>query len=155
MDKILQTRIEEIEPIHVNKHKDYEYRVRPLVPRGGAGQCSVHAYEILPGKSNYPYHWHTLKEESFYIVSGVGELRTPEGTRTVSAGDFLFFPTGEKGAHKLTNVSENEDLVYLDFDTEVPLDACFYPDSGKVGIYGSGIMQIYRTSSQVEYYDGE
>jgi len=114
----------------------------------------VSLYEIPPGKSAYPYHYHTQNEECFYILSGSGSLRTPEGERPVQAGEFLFFPAGEQGAHKLTNTGD-VNLVYLDYDAEHEIDVAFYPDSGKIGIWGMGINQVYKTEDQVGYYEGE
>jgi uncharacterized cupin superfamily protein len=91
----------------------------------------------------------------FTSSAGREFLKTPEGEQAVSAGDFLFFPAEEKGAHKLSNPSEKEPLIYLDFDTCSDVDVAFYPDSGKVGIWGKGIDQVYRTDDRVDYYQGE
>ena len=52
----------------------------------------VSVYEIPPMKAAYPYHFHHNNEETFYIISGEGILRTPNGEREVGAGDLLFFP---------------------------------------------------------------
>jgi len=151
------------EPLHLNpeslpkKHKhahpNFEFIRRDLLPRGMA-RCVVALYEIPPGKAAYPYHYHAQNEECFYILSGAGTLRTPEGERPVAAGEFLFFPAGAIGAHKLTNTG-NVDLVYLDYDTHHDVDVAFYPDSGKIGVWGMGINQVYRTEDQVDYYEGE
>lgn len=45
--------------------------------------------------------------------------------------------------------------MYLDYDTDNDLEVCFYPDSGKIGVYGETVRQLYKTSDQVEYYEGE
>ena len=73
----------------------------------------------------------------------------------MTAGDLLFFPADESGAHKLTNCSETEKLVYLDFDVIHDLDAAVYPDSGKIGVWGKGINRVYRMDENVDYYEGE
>ena len=155
LEKIIHTKITDAPAEHENDHAGYEYYKRALVPLGLAEQCVVAAYEIPPGKAAYPYHYHTQKEESFFILRGKGLLKTPAGGKTVEAGDFLFFPANETGAHKLTNTSETEMLVYLDFDTRNKIDAAVYPDSGKIGVWGGGIDQVFRTAQQVDYYDGE
>ena len=67
----------------------------------------------------------------------------------------LFFPAGSAGAHKLTNASATEKLVYIDFDVIHDLDAAVYPDSGKIGVWGKGINRVYRLEDDVPYYDGE
>jgi len=153
MKSILHMRPEDMPCKHKCGHEGYEYRKRNLVRRGQA-KCVAALYEIPPGKAAYPYHYHTQDEECFYILSGSGTLRTPQGERVVQAGDFLFFPAGEHGAHKLTNTGDT-DLVYLDYDTEHDVDVAFYPDSGKIGIWGLGINQVYKTDDQVGYYEGE
>jgi len=140
---------------HKNEHEGYEYYKRELIPKGTAQQCAVSIYKIPPLKSAYPYHYHTKNEESFYIISGKGILKTPSDEKLVSAGDFLFFPANEGGAHKLTNVSETDLLIYLDYDTYNDIDVTFYPDSKKIGIWGKNINQLYKMNDQVEYYKDE
>ena len=68
---------------------------------------------------------------------------------------FCFSPRGETGAHILTNASETEPLVYLDIDTANDPEICFYPDSGKIGVWGDGISQLYFTRDKADYFDGE
>ena len=115
----------------------------------------VCVYEVPPGKSPYPYHYHLKDEETFYILSGFGLLRTPEGERQVKAGDFLFFPAGPEGAHKLTNISAAEPLVYIDFDVIHDPDVAVYPDSGKIGIWGRDVSSVFFLEDAVDYYAGE
>lgn len=67
----------------------------------------------------------------------------------------MFFPANENGSNKLTNTSESEMLIYIDFDTSNDLEVAFYPDSGKVGIWGKNINKLFKTNQHVEYYDGE
>ena len=155
MQEIIHTKITDVKAEHKNPHDGYEYSYRALVPYGLAEQCKVYLYEIPPGKSAYPYHYHTKNEETFYIISGKGTLKTPQGDKKVSSGEILYFPANENGAHKLTNTSETETLVYLDFDTDNKVDVAFYPDSEKIGIWGKNVRQVYRTNQQVDYYDGE
>ena len=145
------------------KHKvvqeGYEYYrrdfLREFLPRGEGGKSVVSVYEIPPGKAAYPYHYHLKNEETFYILSGHGLLKTPDGTRTVSAGDFLFFPADSGGAHKLTNASETENLIYIDFDVVHDIDIAIYPDSGKIGIWGKDTNRVYDMDADVDYYKGE
>lgn len=155
MSNILHTRINDIIGQSKKEHKKYEYNKKDFVPRGTANQCVVSVYEIPPQKSAYPYHYHTQNEEVFYIISGSGILKTPDGERLVSAGDLLFFPANEKGAHMLTNNSSTDTLIYLDFDTRNSIDVAFYPDTGKIGIWGKDINKMYMVDENVDYYDGE
>jgi uncharacterized cupin superfamily protein len=155
MKEIIHTNINDVQTEHKNMHEGYEYYRRLLIPNGYAEQCAVNVYEIPPGKSAYPYHYHTKNEETFFFIFGNGLLKTPKGEKRVSSGDFLFFPADENGAHKLTNISETEMLIYLDFDTDNKVDVAFYPDSGKIGIWGKNIDKVFKTSQQADYYDGE
>jgi len=154
MAEILHSNIAELPQKRKAEHDGYEYVRRDFVPRFAAKQCVAAVYEVPPGKSAYPYHSHTMNEEIFYIISGEGVLRTPDGERRVSAGDLLFFPADERGAHKLTNCSQTEMLVYLDVDTANAQDVSFYPDSGKIGVWGLGVNKVFRVDDEVDYYDG-
>lgn len=152
---MLQLHRDELPVNHKKDHSDYEYFRKKVIPYGGAKNTVVSVYEIPPGKSPYPFHYHEKNEETFYILSGSGLLRTVDGERTVEAGDFLFFPTGPEGAHKLTNVSPSEPLIYIDFDVVHEIDIAVYPDSEKIGIWGKGINRIYLQKDDVSYYTGE
>ena len=136
-------------------HPGYVFNRKIIVGKEDSQHFGVSIYEVPPGNATFPYHHHMCNEEVFYILSGTGLLKSPEGEKTVTAGDFLYFPNNEKGAHKLTNISESETLVYADFDIMHELDVAFYPDSDKVGIYGMGKRLIFPVSKQVGYYEGE
>ena len=82
-------------------------------------------------------------------------MKTPQGEKPVRAGDLLFFPHNEHGAHKLTNTSETENLVYMDMDVIHDVDVCVYPDSGKLGVWGLGVNRVYPHGAEVDYYHGE
>ena len=155
MSEIKHSKIEAIPASHKSEHEGYEYYRRKFIPFGGANNALVSVYEIPPHKSAYPYHFHHKNEETFYILSGEGILRTPEGEKKVTAGEFLFFPTGPAGAHKLTNSSDTEVLVYIDFDVVHDVDITVYPDSDKIGVWGMGINRLYPQAEAVDYYDGE
>ena len=155
MSNIKHLKIEDIPARHKCEHEGYEYLRRRFLPFGEAKNTLVSVYEIPPGKSAYPYHFHHNNEETFYILNGEGVLRTPDGDRKVTAGELLFFPTGPAGAHKLTNCSDTENLVYIDFDVVHDVDIAVYPDSNKIGVWGMGINQIYPQGEAVDYYKGE
>lgn len=155
MDEIVIKKATDIHATHKKEHENYEYDKRVLVPMRKDGQCKISLYEVPPKQAAYPYHYHTKNEETFYILQGEGLLKTPNEEKTVTAGDIIFFPANENGAHKLTNISNAEKLVYLDFDTCNEIDVAFYPDSGKIGIWGKNINQLYNVQDQVPYYEGE
>lgn len=147
--------IADIPARHKTPHEHFEYLKKTFVPRGSGVKTMVNIYEIPPLKSAYPYHYHLKDEETFFILSGEGLLRTPEGERTVSAGDLLFFPPSPEGAHKLTNTSATENLVYIDFDVIHDVDVTVYPDSDKIAIWGKDVNKVYPREAAVDYYKGE
>ena len=155
MDEIKHCKVEDIPVSHKCEHEGYEYYRRKFIPFGGAKNTLVSVYEIPPGKAAYPYHYHHKNEETFYILSGEGILKTPHGERKVTSGELLFFPIGPEGAHKLINSSNTENLVYIDFDVVHEIDVAVYPDSDKIGIWGMGINKLYEQGSDVDYYHGE
>lgn len=105
-----------------------------------------------PGKYSYPYHFHRQAEEVFVILSGAATLRTADGFRQLAAGDTVFFESGPSGAHQLYNHTDAA-CRYLDIRTEVGIDVCEYPDSGKVNILPT--IEVFQADSKVSYYQGE
>ena len=149
-------RKEEMAPQSKALHEGYAYTRFRAVSREESDRLTASVYEVPPGKAAYPTHYHTACAELFYILSGTGELSTPQGKRRVTAGDILYFPPDESGAHKLVNASDSEMLAYLDVDTLAGTDVCYYPDSGKVGVIVAGRPGAFFTKdSAVDYYQGE
>lgn len=145
-----------IKPKHKNEHEPYEYYKYEVTKRDKESQCNVAIYEIPPLKANYPYHYHLKSEEIFYIISGSGILETPDGEKTISAGDIVVCPPSEKGAHRIINSSYTEMLTYLDCDTVHFPDIAYYPNSDKVGIILNGESNLfYKNHNDVDYYEGE
>ena len=155
IEKALITNVNRLTAKHQNEHNGYEYFKKIVLSGENGNKCNVSVYEIPPGKSAYPYHYHFQSEETFYIISGNGILRTPYGETNVKAGDILVFPAGEAGAHKITNSSETEMLIYIDFDTYHSPEISFMPDSNKSVIYGKGLRKIIKNGVEADYYEGE
>jgi uncharacterized cupin superfamily protein len=88
----------------------------------------------------------------FVILSGEALLRTPEGIQSVKAGDVIFFEMGPEGAHQLKNGGV-EPCKYVDIRTDLGMDVCDYPDSGKVNILPD--FELYEKDRQVGYFHGE
>ena len=150
MDEILITNMEKISPEH-HEHNQYEYYKHQV----GWSQTITAFYMLPPGKSNYPFHCHTANEEVFYVISGSGILETSDEKRPIAAGDIIVCPVGKKTAHRITNNSETENLVYLDVDTNISPDIVYYPHSNKVGIRALGTYDNYNMDSKIDYYANE
>ncbi len=155
-DEILIVNEQSLIGKHKAEHQDYEYVKYEITPRKDFNQCYVAIYEIPPKKANYPYHYHRVNTEAFYILSGQGVLKTKKGDKKIQTGDIIVCPPCEAGAHKIINTSESEPLKYIDFDTSNSPDIIHYPDSDKVGI----ILQnesatFFKNTDKKNYYEGE
>ena len=83
----------------------YKVRGAQVGKAAGSERLGASLYEIPPGNSICPYHWHAANEEMLIVLSGAPTLRTPEGERELAEGEVVAFPVGERGAHKVTNHS--------------------------------------------------
>jgi uncharacterized cupin superfamily protein len=133
--------------------------VRRLVPPGHGLGMSL--YELLPGQTQCPYHFHHASDELILVLRGSPTLRTPEGERELAEGDFVHFPKGAEGSHQLINRSD-EAARYLVGSSNVAPEICEYPDSGKVAAFsrvesqrGQRLVSVHRLDDAVDYFDGE
>lgn len=120
-----------------------QFTVKPVIPQNEVRKCNVNFVELAPGNYAYGYHYHEANEEVFYIISGIGIVRTPQGEITVKAGDAITFPAGPDGAHVIRNGSETEKLVYIDFGAVTVPEIVHLPDFGKIMVIGQTGMGIY------------
>jgi uncharacterized cupin superfamily protein len=121
-------------------------------PEVGAEQLGLSVYELPPGQSICPYHYENAEEEWLIVLVGRPTLRTPAGERELRPWDCAFFPTGEDGAHKVTN--RTEEIVRLCiWSNRLAAATSVYPDSEKVGAWPPG--KLFRLADAVDYWDGE
>lgn len=123
--------------------------------------CSL--YELPPGSRSWPYHYHTANAEAFYVLAGEGQLRSSEGEHRLVAGDYVACPTGDAGAHRIINDTD-EVLRYLALSTLREPDVTVYPDSKKIGVFAGtapgadgdrDVSGYYERDSGVSYWQGE
>lgn len=143
MKELAVKNLNSIEGQKMNRGVGNEFTVKPVVARADAGQCQVNFVEVEPGNQAYGYHYHEMNEEVFYIISGTGIVRTPQGDITVKAGDTITFPAGKEGAHVIRNSSTAEKLVYIDFDTVNVPEIVHFPDTNKIMVVGRYSTGIY------------
>ncbi len=125
-----------------------------VASRAGAQRLEASVYRLPPGEAVCPYHWHSRKEEMLVVIAGIPSVRTPEGWRDLRPGEVVAFPAGREGIHQVANRSgEDADVLLVAQWSDV--DVCGYPDSGKVGIYGTASDGLFREGDTVDYYDGE
>lgn len=124
-------------------------RVGPPV---GGEQLGLSVYVLEPGPSICPYHYENAEEEWLIVLGGRPTLRTPAGERELEPWDCVFFPTGEEGAHKVTNRTDETVRVCI-WSNRLPVATSIYPDSEKVGAWPPG--KLFRLADAVEYFTGE
>jgi len=118
--------------------------------KGGRKQPFEVELVRLPARAiNWPYHSHSAQWEFYFIVSGRGQVRTPDGEFEVREGDCLIHPPNEP--HQMTNTGATDMLYYVIADNP-PSDTTHYPDSKKWKLPG------HETPARIQpanYYDGE
>jgi uncharacterized cupin superfamily protein len=126
----------------------------------GARQLGYNLTVLPPGKAQCPFHSHHGEEEMFLIMAGTGELRFGDQRHPLRPHDVIACPTGgPEVAHQIINTGA-VDLRYLALSTIAPVEACEYPDSGKVGVFAGvrgqrQLRALFRQGEAVDYYDGE
>ena len=150
----------EVAPGGFEKGTRFALTNRALGRATGARGIGCSHYEIPPGKTAFPNHYHCANEESVYVLEGTGTLRIGPDQVAVGPGDYATFPVGPAHSHQLVN-SGTSPLRYLCFSTLISTEVVGYPDSGKIGAVsytsaGEPLVRIVvRNSSGVDYYDGE
>jgi len=118
--------------------------------RSGIAQpFEVDLVRIPAGAVNWPYHAHSAQWELYLIISGRGQVRTPQGTADLREGDCLIHPPGE--AHQIRNTGAM-DLVYYVIANNPSSDVCHYPDTNKWLLPGQPDPVRIEQSS---HYEGE
>lgn len=135
----------------------FRARSAQLGPMLGAARLGMTVYELPPGESVCPYHFHWGDEEWLIVVAGTPTVRTPEGETTLEAGDVVCFPVGPAGAHRVHNAGDATVRVAIFANTH-EFGIIEYPDSDKIGVWGrhdDALDHMIRRSPDLEYWDGE
>lgn len=155
--------LDEVEFDDVEENGLYTSRRGFIAPRIGARQLGYNLTELPPGKAQCPFHCHHAEEEMFLILEGEGELRYGAQRFPIRKHDVIACPTGgPETAHQIVNTGATV-MRYLALSTLAEVEACEYPDSGKI-LVGAGhnrpegaarLAKMFRAESAVDYYDGE
>jgi uncharacterized cupin superfamily protein len=141
---------------------------RRLGAAAGGRALGCSQLELPPGKTSFPFHFHSAFEEALYVLAGEGTLRIGAESVPVRAGDYVALPPGPDFAHTLTN-SGTAPLRYLCMSSPAApstMDIVVYPDSKKIS-FAAGIepgktlrdgwvMKLIKDEQPpLGYYDGE
>jgi uncharacterized cupin superfamily protein len=130
----------------------------------GARKLGYSVYRIAPGGRPYPFHFHHVNEEFFYVRRGYGLLRDREGTRDLKPGDAFACPPGPEGAHAILNSGDAPLEIFALSTMEEP-EISEYLDSDKLYVMvGSppggdaterSVDAVFRRADTVAYEEGE
>jgi uncharacterized cupin superfamily protein len=135
----------------------YESRHAIVGAELGARKLGYNLTELPPGKTAFPYHFHHVNEEMFFVLAGEGTLRWPGGKSPLKPGDLICCPPGREGAHQILNTG-TKPLRYLALSTLLDPEVAEYPDSGKYGVLSAqdgGLALWSRKSGTVDFWEGE
>jgi uncharacterized cupin superfamily protein len=144
----------------VEENGIYTSRRATIGDRIGAQKLGYNLTVLPPGKVQCPFHCHHGDEEMFLILEGEGELRFGENRFPIRRHDVIACPPGGPDvAHQIINTGTTM-MRYLALSTRAEVEACEYPDSGKVQIFAGErgsrkLRKIFRTENTVDYYDRE
>lgn len=129
--------------------------------QAGARDLGASLFELEPGDSPFPFHFHFGNEEMLIVLQGRPHLRGPDGWRRLQQGEVVAFPAGEDHAHQIQNRSDALVRVLIVSEMKAP-EVGVYPDCGKVGLWtlppgseGEGLRHIARLGDGVDYADVE
>src|SRR5262249_49922224 len=121
-------------------HGGFGFSVRRLGADAGGRAVGCSHFEIPPGKTAFPFHFHSNLEEAVYILEGTATVRIGDAKIEVRAGDYIAMPAGPETAHAVTNSGDTtrRSLTIPGPATPVTLDVVVYPDWKRVA-YATGI----------------
>lgn len=144
-------------------------RARRLGPEAGGRALGCSYHEIPPGKTAFPFHFHSAFEEAIYVLEGEASMRIGKDTIALRAGDYVGIPPGPEHAHAITNSGSGtlKCLFLSSPATPTTLDIVAYPDSKKIAFAsgvdpvkgfrgGAWIMKLIKDDQPpVDYFDDE
>jgi uncharacterized cupin superfamily protein len=116
------------EPHYPGESEDQFRTTKRLSRATGLARLGVNWSRLRPGQASSRFHFHTVEEEFFYILSGRAVLWYGDAYYDLGPGDALsLLPNGP--AHQITN-PYTEDCVYLNFCLPDLADLGVCPDDG-------------------------
>jgi len=158
--------LDEIEPRTTVHGQRFASTRKQLGSATGARGIGCSWYEVPPGRTAFPRHFHCANEEALFILEGEGVLQLGKETVRLRPGDHATIPVGPAHAHLLVNRGTSP-LRYLCFSTMLPTDIVGYPDSKKVlaiaasppsregHAEGPWMRLTVRDTSSLDFFDGE
>ena len=162
-------RVDDVEPREMSQG-DFAQKARRLGQAAGNRALGCTYYELPPGKTSFPFHFHSALEEAIYVLEGEGTLRLGKEQIGIARGDYVGIPPGPEHSHTLSNRGKDP-LRYLCISgpaIPMTLDIISYPDSRKIALAagidpgkvkwheGAWIMKLIKEDQpEVGYFDDE
>lgn len=157
-------RIEDLPWVESEHGELFASKRRKVSEAAGGRRLGCSMFEVAPGKTAFPFHYHLANEEAMYVLSGEGTLRLGNERMIVRVGDYVAFPCVAEAAHQITNTG-SEPLRYLVMSTMIEPDVIVYPDSNKVGVMAGSppggdagartLTAFFERDRAVGYFHGE
>ncbi|XXX81836.1 cupin domain-containing protein [Sorangium sp. So ce134] len=128
---------------HTTARDSIASTMKQLAAAAGGHGLGCTCYEVPPGRSAFPRHFHCVNEEALFVLDGAGTLRLGERDVPVRAGDYVALPAGPRSGHQLVNTGAVV-LRYLCLSTLQPTDVIVYPDAGTVGVMAAPTLDAAR-----------
>ena len=126
---------------------------KSLTKECGSTLTGLGVYELPPGEKHWPYHFELIEEEWLLVIAGEAVVRTPDGERTLRAGDVACFPAGS--AHAVRNDGPEPARFVMPSSMAKHGDGCVYPDTGKFVLRTTGFSHLGWLGDEVPYWEGE
>ncbi|MEI9985111.1 MAG: cupin domain-containing protein [Aliidongia sp.] len=152
--------LDEVEFDDVEENGIYTSSRATISDHIGAKNLGYNLTILPPGKVQCPFHSHHGEEEMFLILEGEGELRFGEQRFPLRRHDVIAMPAGRPGGGAPDHQHRHDDDALSLAVDAVEIEACEYPDSGKVlvaaGKRGNRVLRkMFRAENTVDYYDRE
>ena len=162
---------DDVKPRGFSFEEKFDHSVKSLSTGAGSKQLGCSLFEVAPGKTAIPTHFHYANEEAIYILAGNGTIRLGDKEYPVSKGDYVAFLPKKELAHSLKN-SGSSTLQYLCMSTMQMPEVVGYPDSNKIGVFAGTawddmlvdlyagkemdyLVQFHKNDSGVNFFEGE
>ena len=94
MKELAVKNLQSIEGQTMSRGEGNVFTIKPIIPLADITKCRANFVEVKPGNQAFSYHYHEINEEVFYIISGIGIVRTSKGNITIKAGDVIIANSG-------------------------------------------------------------
>lgn len=123
---------------------------RDLGTAAGSVATGLKHVSVPPGKLAAAPHCHSAEEEIFVVLEGDGALLLGDEEHPVRAGTIVSRSPASCVAHTFRGGPGG--LTLLAYGTRQPNDICYYPRSGKIALWGVGVIGRIEP---VDYWEGE